>query len=318
MIHFLRLTRPINMVIIALTMYGLGWFFDGLLGSPSFGIQSLEFFLLVFSTTLIAAAGNIINDYFDVRADRINKPERLIIGKHVKRRIAIVTHVFINLIAFSIAVYLSVRMDTFGFAFIHLMSINMLWFYSMYFKRKFFIGNVMIAGLTAMVPLLVGYYYLHEIDTHPDLAKNFNDALIAISAYYMVLVFTIAISGFAFVINLGREIVKDMEDIKGDEVLKARTIPIVLGIKSTRWVVTIILSFATLLIFLVVWIFPDVGMLSYLSLFAAGTLVVIAIITIFLGETHKHYKLANTWLKLAMIAGLITPVIWRLLFYYEG
>ncbi|GAB5418673.1 MAG: geranylgeranylglycerol-phosphate geranylgeranyltransferase [Crocinitomicaceae bacterium] len=318
MIHFLRLTRPLNIVIIALTMYGLGWFFDGFLGDPSFGIQSFEFFLLVFSTTLIGAAGNIINDYFDVRADRINRPERLIIGKFVKRRIAIVTHVFINLIAFGIAVYLSVVEDTFGFVFIHLMSINMLWFYSMYFKRKFFIGNVMIAGLTAMVPLLVGYYYLHQIETHPDIANNFNDALIALSAYFMVLVISLALAGFAFIINLGREIIKDMEDIPGDQVLKARTIPIVLGISSSRWIVAIILSFAALLTLLIIWLFPAVDVIGYLSIYAAGAFVVIAIITIFLGDTKKHYKLANSWLKLAMIAGLMTPVIWRLLFYYDA
>jgi 4-hydroxybenzoate polyprenyltransferase len=270
------------------------------------------------STTLIAAAGNIINDYFDVRADRINRPERLIIGKHVKRRIAIVTHTLINAIAFGIAIYLSAKLDTFGFVFIHLLSINMLWFYSMYFKRKFLIGNVMIAGLTAMVPLLVGYYYVHEIDTHPDMVQNFNDALITISAYYMVLIVSFTIAGFAFVINLGREIIKDMEDIPGDEVLKARTIPIVLGISSSRWIVATVLLSAALLTVLIVLLFPDIGLLGYLPIIAAGTLVLVSIITIFLGDTKKHYKYANTWLKLAMIAGLLTPVIWRLLFYYDA
>ncbi len=318
MMHFLRLTRPLNMVIIALTMYGLGWFFDGFLGNPDFGIRSFEFFLLVFSTTLIGAAGNIINDYFDVRADRVNRPDRLIIGKFVKRRIAILTHSLINVLAFGIAIYLSVVEDTFAFVFIHLMSINMLWFYSMYFKRKFFIGNVMIAGLTAMVPLLVGYFYLHQIETHPDIAQNFNDALVALSAYFMVLVVSLALAGFAFIINLGREIIKDMEDIPGDEVLKARTIPIVLGINSSRWIVAIILSFAALLTLFIVWLFPAVGVIGYVSIYAAGVFVVIAIITIFLGNTKKHYKRANAWLKLAMIAGLMTPVIWRLLFYYDA
>lgn len=318
MIHFLRLMRPLNIVIITLTMYGLGWFFDGLIGNPSFGITSLNFALLVLSTALIAAAGNIINDYFDVRADRINRPERLIIGKHVKRRIAILTHTLINAIAFGIAIYLSAKLDTFGFVFIHLMSINMLWFYSMYFKRKFLIGNVMIAGLTAMVPLLVGYYYLHEIDTHPDMVQNFTDALVTISAYYMVLIVSFTIAGFAFIINLGREIIKDMEDIPGDEVLKARTIPIVLGISSSRWIVVAVLLSAALLTTLIVLLFPKIGLLAYLPIIAAGALVLVAIITIFLGDTKQHYKYANRWLKLAMIAGLLTPVIWRLLLYYEA
>ena len=317
MIHFIRLTRPLNMIIIALTMYGLGWFYDGLLKDTSVGIQSMDFFLLVFSTTLIAAAGNIINDYFDRKADRINKPERLIIGKFVKRRVAILTHVLINLFAFSLAAYLSWKLETFGYVFIHLMTINMLWFYSMYFKRKFLIGNVMIAGMTAMVPLLVGFYYDQSISSGALEVNNFNDGLTFISAKIIILVLSVAIAGFAFIINLGREIIKDMEDIPGDEVLKARTIPIVLGIKSSRWIVTVILTLAALFTILLVLMFPRIGTLGFLSIFAAGALVIVAIITIFLGDTKKHYKLANNWLKLAMIAGLLTPVIWRLLFYYD-
>ena len=303
------------MIIIALTMYGLGWFYDGLMQSSEVGIKSLDFFLLVFSTTLIAAAGNIINDYFDRKADRINKPDKLIIGKFVKRRIAIVTHVFINLIAFSIAAYLSWKLDTFGYVFIHLFSINMLWFYSMYFKRKFLIGNVVVAGLTAMVPLLVGFYYDQSIASGALEVNNFNDSLTFISVKIMILFVSVALAGFAFIINLGREIIKDMEDVPGDEILKARTIPIVLGIKNTRWIVTVILSFAAILTMLLVLVLPKVGAVGFLSIFAAGTLVIVSIITIFLGDTKKHYKLANNWLKLAMVAGLLTPVFWRLLYY---
>ena len=87
MIHFIRLTRPLNLLIAGLTMYGLGWYVESQYSNGTIhGVRSLSFFLLVFSTILIAAAGNVINDYFDVRADRINKPEKLIIGVHIKRR----------------------------------------------------------------------------------------------------------------------------------------------------------------------------------------------------------------------------------------
>lgn len=304
------------MVIIALTMYGLGWFFDGLLKSDVAGITSLNFFLLVFSTTLVAAAGNIINDYFDRKADRINKPEKLIIGKFVKRRVAIVTHVLINLLALSIAGYLSWELASFGFVLIHLLTINLLWFYSMYFKRKFLIGNVIIAGLTAMVPLLVGFYYDQCISSGALEVSNFNDGLLFISAKILIIVISIGLAGFAFIINLGREIIKDMEDIPGDKILKARTIPIVLGIKSSKWIVTLILLAALLFITLVIFLLPKIELIGLLSLFVAGILVLVAIITNLIGETKQHYKLANNWLKLAMIAGVLTPIIWRVLFYY--
>ena len=128
--HFLKLIRPLNLIIIAITMYGIGWYFEGIYGRHhEFNIFSLSFHLLVFSTIMIAAAGNIINDYFDVRADRINKPDRLIIGKYVKRRYAIVSHWGINLIAFIIAIYLSWVLETFWYVFIHLLAINILWYY---------------------------------------------------------------------------------------------------------------------------------------------------------------------------------------------
>ena len=110
-------------------MYGFGWFLEDFSICLNCSILSLEFNLIVLSTILIAAAGNIINDYFDVKADRINKPERLIIGKYIKRRVAILTHWILNLIAFIIAIYLSWYLNTFFYLFIHLLSINCLWYY---------------------------------------------------------------------------------------------------------------------------------------------------------------------------------------------
>ena len=98
--YFLRLLRPTNLAIIAFTMYGTGWFLEyytDCIGE----LWSIDFFLLVLSTVIIAGAGNIINDYFDIKADRVNKPDRMIIGKHVKRRVAIISHWFLNIVAFS-------------------------------------------------------------------------------------------------------------------------------------------------------------------------------------------------------------------------
>src|SRR5690554_4332822 len=103
MIHFLRLIRPINLLIIAATMYSIGAYLDAIYSPINEGemiIQSFNFFLLVISTVMIAAAGNIINDYFDVRADRINRPEGTIIMTHIKRRWAIVYHWVLNFVAF--------------------------------------------------------------------------------------------------------------------------------------------------------------------------------------------------------------------------
>ena len=156
--HFFRLVRPINLLVIVLTMGVFHYYLHSqqlsifeyyvILPVPNQigGIQNLggvnlflniHFILLLISTTLIAAAGNIINDYFDVKADRINKPEKVIIGIHIKRRWAIILNWIFNSLAFLISLYLSWKFQNVWLIGIPLISINLLWFYSMYYKRKF-------------------------------------------------------------------------------------------------------------------------------------------------------------------------------------
>ena len=241
--HFIRLIRPLNLLVIILTMYGIRVFFipyfsEDVLLKKSHPLEVLDYFLLVFSTVLIAAAGNIINDYFDVKADRINKPDKLIIGKHIKPRWAIVSHWILNFAAFSIACYLTWEYETFWYVFIHLLSINILWFYSMYFKRRFLIGNLFIAALTGLVPLLCGIHFLGLTTPFQsaNFMRDFTEGANWISQLNLKIFFIVALAFFASCLNLVREIVKDMEDVKGDLLLKARTIPIVLGVNKARWI----------------------------------------------------------------------------------
>lgn len=301
-------------------MYGIAWYFESVYGyHQEFGVFSINFHLLVLSTVMIAAAGNIINDYFDVRADRINKPERLIIGKHIKRRYAIVSHWGINLIAFIIAIYLSWVLETFWYLFIHLLAINILWFYSMYFKRKLLIGNILIAALTALVPILVGFYFHQVFDTEPD-------ALLFL-AYYpfdsypycdYTLWLTLGLACFAFILNLAREIVKDIEDIEGDKKLRAKTLPILLGENKTKWIAIFILFgslISTLLICLLLWEVP----LYTLAPIGFSAILVIACFYLLLKATEKsQYRTVNHLIKLGMLAGLVLPFYWKLLIVYGG
>lgn len=100
-------------------------------------LSEIQFFLLVLSTVLIAAAGYIINDYFDVRADKVNKPKRLVIDNGVKRRVAIGAHTVINLVAILLGLYVSYAIGVTKLAFIHFICATGLWFYSTTFKNNF-------------------------------------------------------------------------------------------------------------------------------------------------------------------------------------
>lgn len=309
--HLLRLIRPVNILIIGATMYSIGWYFDMINTELDLKIiRSFDFFLLVFSTMIIAAGGNIINDYFDVRADRINRPDRLVISKHLKRRWAILLHWMMNLLAFAIAVYLSYKNQTFWYVFVHLLSINLLWFYSMQLKRTLVVGNIVIALLTGLVPVLVGIYYDQQMGGEI-MGSAFPFSLVNDAHYYIY--FGVGIGIFAFLLNWMREIVKDIEDIDGDKVIKARTIPIVLGVRKSKQVVYVFLILTVLLSFILLWSYQEgfiVNLFSFSPLLISALIVSVAFIMLVRSKTKKDYGLVNTLIKLTMVIGLLLPLFW--------
>ena len=157
--HFVRLIRPINIAIIMITMIGCAYYIHTTNYFQFVRFNAFHFSLLIVSTVLIAAAGNIINDYFDIKADKINKPDRVVIGKFIKKRWAIALHWIFNVIAVLISIYLSIYYQSLWFVFIQVVIVNLLWFYSLYFKKKILIGNFIIALMTGIIPLLVVVFF---------------------------------------------------------------------------------------------------------------------------------------------------------------
>lgn len=308
---FIRLIRPVNLFIIMLTMLSVRLLFFMYYGKPVFTRMMIEtdFFLLIFSTVLIAAAGNIINDYFDVRADRVNRPQRLIITRTIKRRWAIILHWLFNFVAFGIAAYLSYREQTFWYVFIDLLSINLLWFYSMYFKRKAIIGNVIIALLTALVPVLAAIYFHINLSALPEHTSI---------PYQFLLLIIGAVAIFAFCLNLSREIIKDIEDVKGDMELKAKTLPILKGSKFAAIVAVLpvmLLVLAYVAGFFVIKEQFHLGNLSHVDWMIAAlplnlscllNIFIIGWIIVYLNNTQKLI-LSEKMLKLSMLLGLLLP-----------
>jgi len=243
--YFLKLIRAKNLLIILMTMLGVAYYLIKTNSFQKVDFHYLDYFLLIFSTMIIAAAGNVINDYFDVKADRINKPEKVIISKFMKPRWAILWHWTFNLVAFLIAVYLSVKYETLIFVFVHLLSINLLWFYSVQLKRKLIISNLIIAFLTALVPLLSVWFF-----------KVLNESSIPFSPYreeswstYLDYSFVYFLAICAFIQNFAREINKDIHDIQGDMVAHVESLPMKIG-KVKAAYLTIILIQIPLILFI--------------------------------------------------------------------
>lgn len=245
MMASLKIIRPINLIIIAITMYGCRYFILATNGYQKIHDKPIIFFFLVISTLMIAAGGNIINDYFDVKADKINKPEKLILGKLIEKRQAILLHWILNGIAFLISIFISLASNSSFILLIHLASINLLWFYSLYFKKKPFIGNVIVAVLTGMIPVLIVVYF--------EVLNNFNKPYSAFHedswSIQLNYNFVYLVALMAFIQNLAREILKDIEDIEGDKKIAARTVPMILGVQRTKILVAGLLILTPLFYF---------------------------------------------------------------------
>jgi 4-hydroxybenzoate polyprenyltransferase len=309
-VYFLKLIRPVNLAIIALTMYGIHFYILSVFGRyQKIDAHGIDFFLLVFSTILIAAGGNIINDYFDVKADRINKPEKLIITRHIKRRWAIVTHWSFNGIAFFIAIYLSVKYQTLWLVFIHLLSINILWFYSMLFKRKVMLGNLLIALLTGLVPLLVVIFFKvsnwHNPIYSPFDPTSWSTEIDFTLVYYLAF--------FAFVQNLAREILKDIEDMKGDELIYVKSLPMAIGVEKSFVVVKLLLLvFPTFAFFTGVYYINELitqPLRTTLTILMPYIIVILLnIIVIYLIKRTEGSKLAlyHNLIKVSMLFGVLS------------
>lgn len=214
---FFRLIRINNLFIIVLTLIGV-WY--GSAHSLILNSNFISYLLMILFTILIAGAGNSINDYFDVKADRINRPNRQVIDKTIKKRWAIIIHWGFNLIALVISIYLSIHLHSWFYIFIHLFATTLLWVYSIFLKRVYFISNLSISVLVALVPVL-GYKTMLDLD------------LIILDMRFPMLL----ILG-AFVTNLTREIIKDIQDMEGDQIRHVKSIAIVSGKKiARRWAI---------------------------------------------------------------------------------
>ncbi len=315
----MRLVRLPNLLIIAFTQYAMRYLImEPLLPSSSFDLQfgDFQFTLLVFSTMLIAAAGYIINDYFDTQADLINKPKRVVVGVKIHRRIALILHAVMNIMGVGIGVYLAFYIKLPSLSMVFLIATGLLWFYSTNYKRQFLVGNLAVSILTGLVPLMV---ILFEI---PLLNREYGEVMLRNNASFSYLVAWVsAFSFFAFITTLIREIIKDAEDFEGDSAYGMKTVPIVLGTFWTRIAVVVMIAgtLGTLIFLLLKYIVFSVDPLDYISLiyfalFLALPLILLAI-QVLLARDKRGYRRASLLIKLVMLAGILYSVV---VFYLAG
>lgn len=308
-----RLVRFPNLVIIAATQYAMRYLLmEPLLPSDTFSLQfgDIQFFLLVLSTMFIAAAGYIINDYFDTQADLINKPARVVVGVKISRRVAMILHAVLNIIGVGLGGYLTFYIKLPSLSFIFLIPTGLLWFYSTNYKRQFLIGNLSVAFLTGLVPLMV---VLFEI---PMLNREYGQEMLRSETNFnYIFAWVGGFSFFAFLTTLIREVVKDAEDFEGDMAYGMKTVPIVLGAFWTKVAVLALISLTLfMLIYLLLkYIVFSVEPADYISLMYFGLFLIVPLISLIiqvLRAKDKHgYGRASTLIKVIMLTGILYSVV---------
>lgn len=266
-------------------------------------VRGLNFLLICFSSILIAAAGYIINDYFDLNIDEVNKPRRLVVDRVIKRRWAIVLHVVLSITGIAIGFYVDFTTRIWLLGFSNAACVFLLFIYSTTLKRRFLVGNILISLLTAWVVLVVAWCeYNHLIRTNHSLRAD------------KILRDTFLYAGFAFVISLIREVIKDMEDIEGDRRYGCKTMPIVWGINATK-------------VFVAVWLIVLIGTLVIIQIYAlrlhwwlSVVYSLILIIAPLIQIMRKLYKAQipadfhrlSTMVKFVMFTGIVSMIFFRI------
>lgn len=298
LIDFFRLIRIKNLFIIAISQYLIRYALIIPI-TESNSLNDLQFFYLVLSTVFIAAAGYIINDYFDTQVDRLNK-RKVIIDNTIKRREAILWHFVLSGIGVFLGFFLGWRVGIFNLGFINLFCSSALWFYSTHFKRAYLSGNLLISLLAALVILIVPLY---EIIPKP-MANSEN-------AFYIICGYAI----FAFFTTFIREIVKDFEDTDGDRKMGYTTFAIV-SEKSAKNSI----RFISALLILIIGAVTAIQIIY--EAYIAAVYVILAVEIPFLYFFIKLFKLndkggyhhLSQMIKLIMLTGTLSMLVFTLLF----
>lgn len=271
-------------------------------------MSGFDFFLSVLVVILLTAGGNIINDYFDVKVDLINKPERVVVGKTVKRRVAMVLHQSFNVAAMLISIYLCYRYKNWEALIIPVIISTLLWFYSPILKKKILIGNLVVALCVSAVPVWAGVFEIPRIIQHykdihhsPDILRQ--------TLWTIILVYAV----FAFLLSLSREAIKDLEDLEGDKEGQYRTMPIEKGKTFTQLyaALVMVLCLAAVVYTYFRMGFDPVG--NRESAIALSICVLLpglasALTTLF-AKGKKHYSAASFLAKTTMAGGLVLCVL---------
>jgi 4-hydroxybenzoate polyprenyltransferase len=305
MVAFLKLIRYKNLLMVLLTMVLTKY---AIINSFT-TLFDFQFTLLIVSILCITASGYIINDIFDVKADVINKPAKVFIGKSISKKNAQFVYLILIILGFLFGVYASYLKGDFSYSIFFIGTIILLFWYSKTLKKIAFIGNIVVSFLTTLTLLIVFVFELESVNSAATIFEAIVNFFRLIPTAIALLCYII----FAFSITLIREIIKDIEDVKGDYSLKMKTLPILIGINRTKNVALVISAF----VFLFLVFILKVELIHFPLLFWYAILFIILPFTSFFyklnsAKTIMNFSKLSRLLKLIMCFGILSMLFIRL------
>tara|TARA_B100000287_G_scaffold27200_1_gene25892 strand:- start:587 stop:1438 length:852 start_codon:yes stop_codon:yes gene_type:complete len=264
---------------------------------PSYGkeniISEFYFALLLFSILLIVAAGYTINDYFDIKVDSENKDEHVIVGRTIKRRIALVIHFILTSVGLILGFYIAYKINQLVISIILIVCAYILWIYNLKLKRIFFLANLIVAGLSAVFVTSIATLEIFLKYNHNASINNIKTLIL--------------IATFAFILSLMNEIIKDLRTVEGDKKYKIRTLPTVWGLLKTKeflkW-----LSIITAFIISIIAITKfktNITALSYAFIFIIGPLFLLNI-WVYKAQQTIDYERISKLNKFIIFTGIMS------------
>jgi len=311
---YLKIIRPLNLIFLA-AVQALMYFavVQPILlihGLPS-GETGIPLFLLMVATVLVCAGGYVINDYFDVKIDRINRPDKVIITESISKSAAMRYYQALTLVGVLLGILLAFALRSVLLGVIFAAVAGLLWFYSASYKRQLLVGNLVVAFATALAVFVVALTQVAALEKHfGTLIYDTPSPLVP-----MLYVWVGGFAVFAFLCTLLRESIKDMEDHEGDCEAECRTLPVKWGIRRAKWVAY------TLVAILAVLTLAAAHFIEFAGSVLTWRYAIFGVILPLVAETYliatargpKDFHYASSLMKAIMLSGTLYSVMFHFL-----
>ena len=259
-------------------------------------LDDLHYGLLAVSTVFVAIAGYIINDVNDVKADIINKPDKLFVDKKITRLNAHYFFLGFNSAGLLLGMYLSYYVGHTSYFIIYVLTSLLLYQYAKYLKKMLLVGNLIVSLIIFLCILMPAVF-----DIAP--ATNAYNIHAQIEIFYVFLLY----GGFGFLLTMIREIDKDMEDVEGDKSIDAKSFPIVLGIKKTK-AIAISIGFFLIsgLSYLLFKLYNSEKNLVFYTIIMVLVPLVFFMFKLYRTEEKKNFHFLSGVLKMIMLTGMLS------------